>query len=112
MTGIVLKSTGSRYLVKSGKQVFDCVLRGKVRLDLRKSTNPVAVGDQVDIEVDDKGEAGIAFIHPRKNYIIRKSIKLSRQVQVLAANIDQAFVIVTPIQPRTSPGFSVVSNGA
>lgn len=105
MTGIVLKSTGSRYLVKAGNRIYDCVLKGKLRLDLRKSTNPVAVGDTVDLELDDGGEAGISFIHPRRNYIIRRSVNLSKQVQILASNLDQAVLLASLIHPRTSLGF-------
>lgn len=105
MTGLVLKSTGSRYLVKAGNRIYDCVLKGKLRLDLRKSTNPVAVGDKVDIEEDDGGETAISFIHPRRNYIIRKSVNLSKQVQILASNLDQAILLASLIHPRTSLGF-------
>lgn len=105
MTGTVTKSTGSRYLVRSGEQVYNCVLSGKIRLDGRKTTNPVAVGDVVDFEADSTDEGRILKIHPRKNYIIRKSINLSRQSQILASNLDQAVLIATLIFPRTSLGF-------
>ncbi len=105
MTGLVLKSTGSRYLVKSEGKFFECGLKGKLRLEGRKSTNPVAVGDLVEFEPDDSGEAGISQIHPRKNYIIRKSINLSKQVQILASNLDQAVLLASLINPRTSLGF-------
>ena len=105
MTGIVIKSTGSRYLVRAGQTVYDCVLKGKLRLDFRKSTNPVAVGDHVDIEKDTGGETAITFIHPRRNYIIRKSVNLSKQVQILASNLDQAILLASLIHPRTSLGF-------
>lgn len=105
MTGIVLKSTGSRYLVKAENRIYDCVLKGKLRLDLRKSTNPVAVGDRVDLELEEGGEAGISFIHPRRNYIIRRSVNLSKQVQILASNLDQAVLLASLIHPRTSLGF-------
>jgi len=105
MTGLVLKSTGSRYLVKSEGRIYECTLKGKLRLDGRKSTNPVAVGDHVDLEIDESGEAGVSRIHPRKNYIIRKSINLSKQVQILASNLDQAILLASLINPRTSLGF-------
>ena len=105
MWGIVIKSTGSRYFVKSENRVYDCVLKGKIRLDERKTTNPVAVGDMVDIESDENGETAIVKIHPRKNYIIRKSINLSKQVQIIASNIDQAVLMATIVSPRTSLGF-------
>lgn len=105
MTGTVIKSTGSRYLVRIGSEVMDCVLKGKIRMDGRKTTNPVAVGDLVDVE-SEKGTGGaITRIHPRKNYIIRKSINLSRQAQIIASNLDQAVLIATLVEPRTSLGF-------
>lgn len=85
--------------------VLDCRLKGKIRLDGRKSTNPVAVGDTVDIETDKEGNTVIAKIHERKNYIIRKSINLSKQVQIIASNMDQAILIATLVAPRTSLGF-------
>lgn len=105
MTGIVIKSTGSRYQVKCGAVIYDCVLKGKVRLEGRKTTNPVAVGDVVDLETENQSEYSITRIHPRKNYIIRKSINLSRQAQILASNLDQAVLIATTVAPRTSLGF-------
>ncbi len=105
MTGLVLKSTGSRYLVKTEGKILDCGIKGKLRLEGRKSTNPIAVGDIVDLEIDENGEAGISKIHPRKNYIIRKSINLSKQVQILASNLDQAVLMASLINPRTSLGF-------
>jgi ribosome biogenesis GTPase len=89
MEGVVIKSTGSRYLVRSGDTVYDCVLKGRIRLEARKTTNPVAVGDRVELSTDTAGEPVIRLIHPRKNYIIRKSINLSKQAQILASNLDQ-----------------------
>lgn len=105
MTGIVVKSTGARYLVRTEKgEILDCVLKGKLRLDGRKTTNPVAVGDKVDL--DNEGEdPAISNIYPRKNYIIRKSINLSKQAQILASNMDQAILVATLVSPRTSLGF-------
>lgn len=106
MIGIVAKSTGSRYLVRiDSGDVIECVLKGKIRLDGRKTTNPVAVGDLVDIERDENGDYIISNIHARKNYIIRKSINLSKQAQILASNLDQAMLVVTLVAPRTSLGF-------
>jgi len=106
MIGILTKSTGSRYLVRlPNGEIIDCVLKGKIRLDGRKTTNPVAVGDVVDVESDENGDYVIANIHPRKNYIIRKSINLSKQAQILASNLDQAMLVVTLVAPRTSLGF-------
>jgi ribosome biogenesis GTPase len=105
MEGVVIKSTGSRYLVRSGDTVYDCVLKGRIRLEARKTTNPVAVGDRVELSTDTAGEPVIRLIHPRKNYIIRKSINLSKQAQILASNLDQTVLIVTLVSPRTSLGF-------
>lgn len=106
MIGTVTKSTGSNYLVRidSGK-IISCKLKGKIRLDDRKTTNPVTVGDKVDIEMENENEAMIAHIHPRKNYIIRKSINLSKQAHIIASNLDQAVLIATLVEPRTSLGF-------
>jgi len=105
MQGIVIKSTGSSYLVKSDDTVFLCRLKGKIRLEGRKTTNPIAVGDIVDFELEENNEANIIKIHPRKNYIIRKSINLSKQSQIIASNLDQAVLIATLVSPRTSLGF-------
>jgi ribosome biogenesis GTPase len=102
MVGQVVKSTGSRYLVQTPDGLIDCVLKGKIRLEGRKTTNPVAVGDLVDLEGD---ENSIVRIHPRKNYIIRKSINLSHQAHIIAANLDQAVILATLVSPRTSMGF-------
>lgn len=106
MTGLVMKSTGSWYLVKTQNgNVVECRLKGKIRLDDRKTTNPVAVGDQVEIESDSEGSHQIAKILPRRNYIIRKSINLSKQAHIIASNLDQAILLVTMVAPRTSLGF-------
>jgi ribosome biogenesis GTPase len=105
MKGLVIKSTGSKYLVKAGEQILDCVLKGKIRLEGRKTTNPIAVGDWVEVEKDKQDEYSIVKIDARKNYIIRKSINLSKQSQILASNLDQAVVIATLVAPRTSLGF-------
>lgn len=109
MKGVVVKSTGSWYLVKSmdGK-LFQCRLRGKFKLKGLKVTNPIAVGDQVEFEEEhDTQEASglITDIYPRENYIIRKSTHKSSQAHLLAANIDQAVLLVTLVFPRTSLGF-------
>jgi len=105
MKGIVVKSIGSKYLVKVGDTVYDCLLKGKIRLEGRKTTNPVAVGDVVEVETDKNNEYSITKIETRKNYIIRKSINLSKQSQILASNLDQAIIIATLVAPRTSLGF-------
>ncbi|MBI3520503.1 MAG: ribosome small subunit-dependent GTPase A [Bacteroidetes bacterium] len=106
MTGLVVKSTGSWYAVRiDSGEVIECRLKGKIRLDDRKTTNPVAVGDIVDIDRDKDGSNQITSIHPRKNYIIRKSINLSKQAHIIASNLDQAILLATLVAPRTSLGF-------
>src|ERR1700758_3962795 len=104
MQALVLKSTGSLYrLCTDNGKLLQARLAGKVRLELRKNTSPVVVGDSV--EVDEKDSATITKIYPRKNYIIRKSINLSKQTHILAANIDQAFLLATLVSPKISTGF-------
>lgn len=105
MNGVVIKSTGSRYQVMSDSVVYDCSLKGKIRLEGRKTTNPIAVGDVVDFEMEENGETVVTKIYPRRNYIIRKSINLSKQAQIIASNLDQAVLIATMVSPRTSLGF-------
>jgi len=106
MKGIVLKSTGSWFEVMTeGKSVISSRVRGQLRLRDIASTNPVAVGDHVTLLMQEDGTGTIIEIEPRKNYIIRKSIKLSKQTQILATNIDLAVLVVTPIVPKTSTGF-------
>lgn len=105
MRARVVKSTGSWYEIESeDHQRFKARLRGKIRMKGLKSTNPLAVGDWVlfDLEGD---EAVISEIEERTNYIIRKSINLSKQVQIIASNVDQLFLIVTLKQPETTKGF-------
>lgn len=105
MKALVLKSTGNLYrLCADDGQLLQGRLAGKVRLDMRKSTNPVVVGDNVEIEMEN-GDAVITKIFPRKNYIIRRSLNLSKQTHILAANIDQAVLVATLVLPRTSTGF-------
>ncbi len=105
MKGIVLRSTGSWYKIQSGDKVLDGRLRGKMRtLDL-KTTNPIAVGDHVAFTEEEDGTVSINEVLKRKNYIIRKSTRSHAQAHVLAANLDQAALIVTLREPRTSLGF-------
>ncbi len=107
MQGLVTKSTGSWYSVdaENGKR-YECRIKGKLRIKGIVSTNPVAVGDIVTFELEPDQETGvISKIEPRKNYIIRKSINLSKQAHIIAANMDQAFLVVTLASPRTSLGF-------
>src|SRR5450755_3089374 len=98
MTGLVVKATGSFYHVKydDGK-VIPCKIRGNLRMQGFEATSPLTVGDHVEIELPKGDDFGmIVSIAGRKNYIIRKSVKLSKQIQVIAANIDRAWVIATP----------------
>lgn len=107
MQGLVIKSTGSWYeVITDSGETINCRIKGKFRtLDI-KTTNPIAVGDKVEIEREPDQDTGlITTLHPRKNYIIRKSVNLSKQAQIIAANLDQAFLIVTLASPRTSLGF-------
>jgi ribosome biogenesis GTPase len=106
MKGIVIKSTGSWYQVlNEAKIIWDCRIKGKFRLSGIKSTNPIAVGDYVEFDKEGDNKGIITKIEERKNYIIRKSINLSKQSHIIAANIDQAFLVVTLALPRTSSGF-------
>jgi len=106
MQGLVMKSTGSWYLVKTDDgSIIECRLKGKLRLEDRKTTNPVAVGDIVELQRDEDGSNQIVTILPRKNYIIRKSINLSKQAHIIASNLDQAILVATLVAPRTSLGF-------
>ncbi len=106
MQGLVTKSTGSWYQVKAGEQTIDCRIKGKFRTKGITTTNPLAVGDVVDFEMEPEQETGvITNLQQRKNYIIRKSINLSKQAQIIAANLDMALLVVTLASPRTSLGF-------
>lgn len=106
MQGLVTKSTGSWYQVRSGDQTIDCRIKGKFRTKGITTTNPLAVGDVVDFEMEPEQETGVVTnLHQRKNYIIRKSINLSKQAQIIAANLDLALLVVTLASPRTSLGF-------
>lgn len=104
--GLVIKSTGKWYEVKdeTGK-IIQCQVRGKIRLEGRSTTNPVAAGDLVDYVPENEDEGNIIRIHPRKNYIIRKSVNLSKEAQIIAANLDLAILLVTMTRPQTTPGF-------
>ena len=107
MEGTVYKSTGSWYTVKTDTgTLISCRIKGKFRTDQISSTNPVAVGDRVTISVDENPEEGVIHhIHDRKNYIVRKSVNLSKQIHILAANIDIAFLLITLNNPVTYPAF-------
>ena len=107
MQGLITKSTGSWYQVQTPDgQRIDCRIKGKFRMKGITTTNPVAVGDVVDFEMEPDSENGvITNLQQRKNYIIRKAINLSKQAQIIAANLDQALLVVTLASPRTSLGF-------
>lgn len=107
MRGLVTKSTGSWYWVESeGGRRIPCRIKGKFRTKGIKTTNPIAVGDWVHYEFEpDQDSAVITALEPRRNYIIRRSINLSRQSQIIGANLDQALLVVTLASPPTSLGF-------
>jgi len=107
LKGTVIKSTGSWYEVKETEgQVYPCRLKGKFKIKGIKNTNPLAVGDHVDFEFDNATQAGIIInIETRRNYIIRKSTRLSKQTHIIASNLDLAIVVATIAEPRTSTGF-------
>lgn len=106
MNGLVIKNTGSWYSVRTddGSNV-ECKIKGNFRLKGIRSTNPVAVGDRVSIVRNAEGTAFITDIEDRRNYIIRKSPNLSKQSHIIAANVDQAFLVVTVNYPQTSTTF-------
>lgn len=107
MKGLVIKNTGSNYtvLTEDGQSTIDCKIKGNFRLKGIRSTNPIAVGDRVEVEVRENETSYITDICDRRNYIIRKASNLSKQSHILAANVDQAFLIVTVNYPETSTTF-------
>ena len=106
MKGLVIKNTGSWYTVLTDDgQLIDSKVKGNFRLKGIRSTNPVAVGDRVELVTNAEGTAFISDIEDRRNYIIRKSQNLSKQSHIIAANVDQAFLIVTVDHPQTSTTF-------
>lgn len=109
MTGLVYKSTGSWYTVKSDEGDFmECRIKGKFRIKGIKSTNPIAVGDIVDYELDETSDittGTIYHIHDRKNYIVRKSVNLSHQMHIIASNLDFVFLLITIDNPPTTFNF-------
>ena len=106
MKGLVVKNTGSWYTVRTDDgQLIESKIKGNFRLKGIRSTNPVAVGDRVELVVNQEGTAFITAIDDRRNYIIRKSQNLSKQSHIIAANVDQAFLIVTINYPQTSTTF-------
>ena len=110
MTGIVYKSTGSWYLVKAEDHIFyKCRMKGKFRIKGIKSTNPIAVGDVVDFVIEinttEENTGVINNIHERDNYVVRKSVNLSKRIHIIASNIDQVFLLITLNNPPTLTGF-------
>lgn len=109
MEGVVYKSTGSWYIVKAEDELFyECRIKGRFRIKGIKSTNPIAVGDHVSFDLETNNDKVTGVIHDikeRKNYIIRKSVNLSKQVHIIAANIDQVFLIITINNPVTTTSF-------
>jgi len=109
MTGTVYKSTGSWYTVKTDEgTIYKCRMKGKFRIKGIKSTNPIAVGDVVDFTVEEKNneQTGVIHtIHDRMNYIIRKSVNLSKRIHIIASNIDQVFLLITLNNPPTFTSF-------
>lgn len=108
ISGVVYRSTGSWYSVKTDRGFINCRIKGKLRLKGLKSTNPIAVGDLVTIQLSQDGQqtvGTISEIHERQNYIVRKSVNLSKQTHIIAANIDQVFLLVTLNNPPTSSAF-------
>ena len=106
--GVVLKSTGKWYTVElNDGSVISARIRGRLRLDGLRTTNPIAVGDIVilDDNPDDEGKHCISDFEKRKNYIVRKSTNLSKQMQILAANVDRAYLLVTLKSPTTQLAF-------
>lgn len=105
MKALVIKSTGSWYTVEAkGGLLYECRIKGKFRLDNIKSTNPIVVGDFVEIKKEEDSWM-IIKLFERKNQIVRKSVNLSKQTHIIASNIDQAFLIVTLAFPETTTGF-------
>ena len=105
LLGLVLKSTGSWYEVLAEGVRYQCRIRGKLRLKGVRSTNPVVVGDWVKFEADEQGGYVISAIEPRHNYIIRRASNLSKESHIIAANIDQALLVVTLFSPETALEF-------
>ena len=110
--GLVIRSTGSWYSVKTDSgNILECRIKGKLRMKEVRTTNPLAVGDRVEFELqhDETSKDGvtgiISSVEPRKNYIIRKASNLSKESQIIAANIDHAYIVVTVNYPVTLPGF-------
>ena len=107
MDGLVIRSTGSWYNIQTDYgTVYECKLKGRFKIKGLRTTNPIAVGDRVGFEWKEDQKIGLIHtIKDRKNYIIRKSVNLSKKSHIIASNIDQAILVVTLASPRTSTGF-------
>ncbi|MFZ4547232.1 MAG: GTPase RsgA, partial [Bacteroidales bacterium] len=107
MKGIVVKSTGSWYIVMTDdNKLCNCRLKGQFRIHGIRTTNPVAVGDHVDFKLEGSdGNGVITAIEPRSNYIVRRSINLSKSAHIIASNIDRLYIVASIMLPRTSTGF-------
>ena len=104
--GLVIKSTGSWYYVKDEQsETIPCKIKGTYRIKGIRATNPVAVGDEVDFTMTDDGNGLIVHIKDRENYIIRRSANLSREYQLIAANVDQACLMISLVRPKTHLAF-------
>jgi ribosome biogenesis GTPase len=99
--GVVIKTTGSWHTVKDGNRTIVCKMRGKFRENDLRITNPVAVGDIIQYELDNQDKGIITRIEPRRNYIIRRSSNLSKEAHIIASNIDQALLMITLVMPET-----------
>lgn len=104
-SGVVVRATGSWYDVLHGDATVRCRIRGRLRLKGIRSTNPVVVGDEVACEADENGDYVIADICPRRNYVIRRASNLSKESHIIAANVDQALLMVSLRAPATPPEF-------
>lgn len=104
-SGTVTRATGSWYEVATEEGTLRCRIRGRLRLKGVRSTSPVVVGDRVRCESDENGDHAIVAVEPRRNYVIRRASNLSKESHIIAANIDQALLMVTLRQPETAPEF-------
>lgn len=105
MNGLVVKNTGSWYVVKTENASINCKIKGHFRLKGIRTTNPVAVGDHVTVEENTDGTGFITEIETRRNYIIRRASNLSKESHIIAANLDQAFLIISFAEPLTPTVF-------
>ena len=103
--GIIIRATGSWYEADCGGDIVSCRIRGRLRLRGVRSTNPVVVGDEVNLTEDARGEWAIDDIMPRRNYVIRRASNLSKESHIIAANIDRALLVVTLCSPATPVEF-------